>query len=157
MFGGNFAPAGWALCEGQLMAIAENDTLFQLIGTTYGGDGQTTFALPELRGRLPVHVGTGYLLGQASGVETVTLTASQIPVHNHLPQARSAGGTNVSPAGNAWAGWPGSQYSTDVANPVAMDAGALLAAGGSQPHTNFAPYLCVNFILSLFGVFPSQT
>jgi len=157
IFAGNFAPVGWAFCDGSLLAISQNDALFNLIGTTYGGDGQTNFALPNLIGRLPVHAGPGYALGQTGGVETVTLTGSQIPVHNHLPGAQSGGGTRVSPAANTWAAWPGGQYSTDAAHPVPMDPGALLPAGGSQPHTNFSPYLCVNFILSLFGVFPSQT
>src|SRR5437667_6509943 len=103
MFGGNFAPAGWAFCDGQLVPISENDTLFNLIGTTYGGDGQTTFALPNLQSRVPVHVGPGFALGQLAGVETVTLTTNQIPAHSHVPQALSTSGNLSSPAGGVWA------------------------------------------------------
>jgi len=158
MFAGNFAPAGWAFYNGALVAIDQNPTLFQLIGTTYGGDGQTTFALPDLQGRIPVHVGTGFAIGQAGGVETVTLTVSQIPAHSHVPQCNgaSAGGV-TNPANNVWGGvTTGSPYNT-VATDSTMDPASIGSAGGSQPHDNFMPYLCINFIISLFGVFPSQT
>ncbi len=161
MFGGNFAPAGWAFCSGQLLPISGNDALFSLIGTTYGGDGQNTFALPDLRGRVPVHVGQGpglssYTLGQGGGSETVTLTSNQIPAHTHTPRASSGGGTANSPANNVWAA------ATDVspfntAPNVAMNPNAVGPAGGSQPHENMLPFLAVNFIISLFGIFPSQT
>src|SRR3954452_12710405 len=104
MFGGNFAPVGWAFCDGQLLPIAENDALFNLIGTTYGGDGQETFALPNLQSRVPIHVGPGFSLGQAAGVETVTLTTSQIPAHSHVPQVNAGSGTKASPQNNVWAG-----------------------------------------------------
>jgi microcystin-dependent protein len=155
-FAGNFAPVGWAFCDGALLPISGNDTLFQLIGTTYGGDGQSTFALPDLRGRAPVHAGTSWVLGQSGGVENVTLTANQIPAHTHSAAAYSLPGDASDPAGrvparNA-AGAPhyGSAINTTLA------AGALQEAGGSQSHTNMQPYLAINFIISLFGVYPSQ-
>jgi microcystin-dependent protein len=158
MFSGNFAPAGWAFCNGALLPISENDVLFNLIGTTYGGDGQNTFALPNLQSRIPIHVGPGYALGQAGGAESVTLTASQIPAHSHVPQANSAAGGQQSPANGLWASSNPSlnNYST-TAPSVAMAPNALGPSGGSQPHDNMVPYLAVNFILSLFGVFPSQS
>ncbi len=164
MFGGNFAPAGWAFCNGALLAISENDTLFTLIGTTYGGDGQETFALPDLQGRIPVHAGTGndgitYLLGEKGGVESVTLTTNQIPIHTHVPVATANAGTLSSPANATWAAaGTGEQIYSTPPNPPAsaMNALGILPTGGSQPHDNMAPYLCISFILSLFGVFPHQ-
>ena len=157
MFGGNFAPAGWAFCDGSLIPISENDALFNLIGTTYGGDGVNTFALPDLRSRIPVHVGPGFALGQSGGVETVTLTTSQIPAHSHVPQANAAAGTQVGPQNNVWASTSPSlnQYS-NVAPTLTMDPGAMGPSGGSQPHDNMVHFLASNFILSLFGIFPSQ-
>ena len=158
MFGGNFAPVGWAFCNGALMPIAENDALFNLIGTTYGGDGQTTFALPDLQSRVPVHVGPGFALGQSGGVESVTLTTSQIPAHSHVPQANSAAGTQPSPANGVWASTnPSINNYSNVAPSLNMDPAAIGPSGGSQPHDNMVPFLAVNFILSLFGIFPSQT
>lgn len=158
MFAGNFAPVGWALCQGQLIPISENDALFNLIGTTYGGDGQSTFALPNLQSRVPVHVGPGFALGQAGGEETVTLTTSQIPAHSHVPQANSNSGTQPSPAAGLWASSSPSlnQYSTSPPS-VNADPGALGSAGGSQSHDNMIPFVGINFIISLFGIFPSQT
>ncbi len=157
MFAGNFAPAGWALCDGSLIPISENDALFNLIGTTYGGDGQTTFALPDLRSRVPVHVGPGFALGQAAGAETVTLTTSQIPAHSHVPQGFSNPGNQNGPGGNVWANSGSSSvYSGDTPN-LGMAATAVGSAGGSQPHDNMVPFLVINFIISLFGVFPSQS
>ena len=156
MFGGNFAPVGWAFCNGALMAIDQNDALFNLIGTTYGGDGQTTFALPNLQSRVPVHVGNGFALGQMGGVETVTLTTSQIPAHSHVPQCQSGNGSQ-GPQNGVWAKSATNQNLYQTAAPgAAMNAGAIGPAGGSQPHDNMIPFLCINFILSLFGVFPSQ-
>jgi microcystin-dependent protein len=155
MFAGNFAPVGWAFCDGSLLSISQNPTLFQLIGTTYGGDGQTTFALPDLRSRVPVHVGPGFALGQTGGEETVTLTVSQLPAHSHVPQANGNAGTQSSPAGGVWAG--GVSRYTNTAPSVGMAPAALGAAGGSQPHDNMVPFLVINFILSLFGTFPSQS
>src|SRR5437879_4387388 len=156
MFAGNFAPQGWAFCNGALMPIDQNDALFNLIGTTYGGDGQTTFALPDLQSRVPIHVGPGFALGQSGGVETVTLTTSQIPAHSHVPQCSPNAGSAASPQNNVWA-LSGSTLYTDSAPNVAMAAAADGAAGGSQPHDNMIPFLVINCILSLFGVFPSQT
>lgn len=161
MFGGNFAPVGWAFCSGQLLPISGNETLFNLIGTTYGGDGQQTFALPDLRGRVPIHQGTApgigitHQIGETGGTESVTLTTIQIPVHSHVPTANSAGGSD-SPSGNIWgASTTGKPYSS--LNPVtAMNATMVGPVGGSQPHDNMIPFLCVNYIISLFGVFPSQ-
>jgi microcystin-dependent protein len=158
MFGGNFAPAGWAFCEGQLLAISQNDVLFNLIGTTYGGDGQETFALPDLRGRIPIHQGNGFTIAEASGTETVTLTVQQIPVHQHTPVASNDSGAAQSPQNGYWAATAaGTQIYSAPAGVNPMHPQAIAPTGGSQPHENMAPYLCVNFILSLFGVFPSQT
>ena len=155
IFAGNYAPQGWAFCDGSLLSISEFDTLFNLIGTTYGGDGQTTFALPDLRGRIPVHQGAGFVLGQSGGAEAVTLTTAQLPAHTHLPQAQSTPATSRAPGGNVWAVTAATRYSPA---PLAstLDAGAIQAAGGGQPHDNLMPGLCVNFIISLFGIFPSQ-
>jgi microcystin-dependent protein len=165
MFGGSFAPAGWAFCNGALMPISENETLFNLIGTTYGGDGQETFAVPDLQGRAPMHMGTGsdgitYQIGEKGGVESVTLTVQQIPSHTHAPQASSAAGNTPSPADAIWsAAGTGEQLYNDPPNPPtgAMRTNLISAAGGSQPHENMGPFLVITFIISLFGVFPSQT
>lgn len=157
MFAGNFAPVGWAFCNGALIPISENDALFNLIGTTYGGDGQNTFALPNLQSRIPIHVGPGFALGQSGGVETVTLTTSQIPAHSHVPQCNSGTGNSLNPTGSVWAQpSTGTDYSS-AAPSLVMDPAALGSSGGSQPHDNMAPFLVINFILSLFGIFPSQT
>ena len=160
MFGGSFAPAGWAFCSGQLVAISQNDALFTLIGTTYGGDGQSTFALPDLQGRMPVHAGQGpgisqnYQLGEKSGVEEVTLSVQQIPVHNHAFLCSTANATSTTPQDNIPATNTINQYSA-VAGPQPM--GAMMApTGGSQPHENRMPLLVLTFIISLFGIFPQQ-
>jgi microcystin-dependent protein len=157
MFAGNFAPAGWMFCEGQLLAISENDTLFNLIGTTYGGDGQSTFGLPDLRGRIPIHQGNGFLLAQNGGVEEVTLTVQQIPSHAHafLASANNASAANA--AGKLLAQTPSYTPYIALSANSALSANAVGSTGGSQPHTNFQPYLCVNFIISLFGIYPSPT
>jgi len=161
IFAGNFAPVGWAFCDGSQLAISQNDVLFQLIGTTYGGDGVNTFNLPDLRSRAPIHQGTGgggaYVIGQFAGVETIPLTTNQIPAHSHVPQAAIGGSGNPanSPAGNVWSGWTGGQFTTQAPS-VPMDAAAIGSAGGSQPHDNMPPFLVINFIISLFGVFPTQ-
>ena len=159
MFAGNFAPAGWMFCEGQLLPISENETLFQLIGTTYGGDGQSTFALPDLRGRLPLHQGNGFILAETGGAEEVTLTVNQIPAHTHPALGSASTGTGTQASHNVLSnllGATSSGYGTD--NPqINMSAQSVAAVGGSQPHTNFQPYLCVDFIISLFGIFPSPT
>ncbi len=156
MFAGNFAPAGWAFCDGSLIPISENPTLFQLIGTTYGGDGTSTFALPDLRSRIPVHVGPGFALGQNGGAETVTLATSQIPAHSHVAQAKSTQGGQSNPQNNVWA-LSGSNQFTNSPPSLTMAPGATAPSGGSQPHDNMVPFLCINFILSLFGIFPSQS
>lgn len=156
MFAGNFAPVGWAFCNGALLPISENETLFNLIGTTYGGDGQNTFALPDLRSRVPIHVGPGFALGQAAGAESVTLTVSQIPAHSHLPVGNSATGDQTSPAGSTWANSTSNLFLPPPPG-IAMDSGAIGSTGGSQPHDNMIPFLVINFIISLFGVFPSQS
>lgn len=162
MFAGSFAPAEWMFCEGQLLAIAEHDTLFNLIGTTYGGDGQTTFALPDLRGRLPVHQGQGpgltsFIIAQAGGAETVPLTLPQLPAHTHMAQATSAKADRRDPKGAlpARAAEPAYEPFADPA--VLMISTPVGASGGSQPHTNLQPYLCVHFIISLFGIYPSPS
>lgn len=157
IFAGNFAPAGWQFCSGQLLPISENETLFQLIGTTYGGDGQSTFGLPDLRGRIPVHMGSGYVLATSGGVEQVTLTATQISAHGHALLAAAVTGDQVGAAGNLPANsFNVTPYVNEAPNGN-MSGSAISSVGGSQPHENFQPYLCVNFIISLFGIFPSPT
>ncbi|HZF96001.1 MAG TPA: tail fiber protein [Allosphingosinicella sp.] len=157
MFGGNFAPAGWMFCEGQLLPISENETLFQLIGTTYGGDGESTFGLPDLRGRIPMHQGNGFILAETGGVEEVTLAVSQIPVHTHALLGNTGNGSEATPGGNVLAGSTVLQpYAPETPN-ATMAANSIAPVGGSQPHTNFQPYLCVDFIISLFGIFPQPT
>jgi microcystin-dependent protein len=156
MGGWNFAPYGWAMCNGQLMSIDQNPALFQLIGTTYGGDGVTNFALPDLRGRLPAHQGTGYAIGQAAGSETVTLTISQVPAHPHSFMCSTDGATKGVPAQNVPAGTGGSAYIQATAT-AAMAPGSIPPSGGNgQPHPNIQPYQCVTFIISLSGIFPSR-
>ena len=158
MFAGNFAPAGWMFCEGQILPISENETLFQLIGTTYGGDGQETFALPDLRGRIPMHQGNGFILAETGGVEEVTLTVSQIPAHSHGLTATGTPGAQSSPAGNRLAQSRNVvPYINEAPVGGTLRAGVVGSVGGSQPHSNMQPYLCVNFIISLFGIFPSPT
>jgi microcystin-dependent protein len=156
MFAGNFAPAGWMFCEGQLLPISENETLFQLIGTTYGGDGQSTFGLPDLRGRIPIHQGGGFILAETGGAEEITLTVNQISAHSHAFLASTNPGATTNPSPNVLAAPPANLYIQDVTS-VNMGPQAIAAVGGSQPHSNFQPYLCINFIISLFGIFPSPT
>jgi microcystin-dependent protein len=163
MFAGNFPPSGWMFCDGSQLAISENETLFQLIGTTYGGDGQSTFNLPDLRGRVPIHqgtnpnTGTNYQMAEASGVETVTLTTQQIPQHNHALLATQTAATQVNPGGNILANSQGPQPYLQENPDGNLNAQALTPAGGSQPHENLQPYLGINFVISLFGIFPSPT
>jgi microcystin-dependent protein len=166
LFGGNFAPAGWMFCSGQLLPISENETLFNLIGTTYGGDGQSTFALPDLQSRVPIHQGqlTGgggsgnYQLAETGGVESVTLTTNQIPIHSHLAGCSSAPGNSASPANGIPAVNDTALAYVAAAAPQAnMNAAAIQNTGGSQPHDNIQPFLCVSYIISLFGIFPSPT
>jgi microcystin-dependent protein len=157
MFGGNFAPAGWMFCEGQLLPISENETLFQLIGTTYGGDGESTFALPDLRGRLPIHQGNGFILAETGGAEEITLTVNQIPAHSHPLLASNDDANSPTPINNLTAAGLNTftYYASLPIQPLSPSA--TTPTGGSQPHTNFQPYLCVDFIISLFGIFPSPT
>jgi len=157
MFAGNFSPAGWMFCEGQLLPISENETLFQLIGTTYGGDGQSTFALPDLRGRLPIHQGNGFILAETGGAEEITLTVNQIPAHSHPFLASTAIANQSAPTNNVVAQSSAADLYIEDTPDVNMAAQAIGSVGGSQPHTNFQPYLCINFIISLFGIFPSPT
>jgi len=156
MFAGNFAPAGWAFCNGALMPISENETLFNLIGTTYGGDGQETFALPNLQSRVPIHQGPGFVIGQSGGTESVTLTTSQIPAHAHVPLCQTNTGNQQSPGNGFWAAPSTGTIYDNAAPSLAMAPAAVGSTGGSQPHDNMIPFLVINFILSLFGVFPSQ-
>jgi microcystin-dependent protein len=155
IFAGNFAPEGWLTCDGTLLPISEFETLFQLIGTTYGGDGQTTFALPDLRSRVPLHQGSGLVLGQLAGEENVTLNVNQIPAHSHPAAANSGAGSQSSPSGGVWAASSANQYSS-TAPAVAMSASAIRQAGGSQPHDNMPPYAVLTFIIATTGIFPSQ-
>jgi len=163
MFAGNFAPNGWAFCWGQLQSISENDALFALIGTTYGGDGQTTFALPDLRGRIPVGQGQGpglsnRIVGQQHGTEDVTLLSSQMPAHTHTLLASGTAATASSPAGAVLAAQSmDAVFISGTAPTAAMRADLVAPDGGNQAHDNMAPYLCLNFIIALFGIFPSQS
>jgi microcystin-dependent protein len=165
LFAGNFAPAGWLNCNGALLPISEFETLFQLIGTTYGGDGQETFALPDLRGRVPIHQGTGagitYMIGQTGGVETVTLTAQQYPAHSHGLRASNAVASGAAGPTGVLAASTATMYGTTVAPSVAMAANAISgtagAGSGFQAHENMAPFLTLTYIISLFGIYPSPT
>jgi microcystin-dependent protein len=163
MFGGNFAPAGWAFCAGQLMPISENETLFQLIGTTYGGDGQETFGIPDLQGRMPIHMGQGpgltqnYTIGEKGGSEQVTISLNQLPNHNHGWLASNDPSNSLIPTSNAVSTPLNiTPYFAGNAS-IPLNASSLQPIGGSQPHDNMTPFLCVSFIISLFGIFPSQT
>jgi microcystin-dependent protein len=164
MFGGNFAPRGNAFCNGQILSIAQNTALFSLLGTTYGGNGQTTFGLPNLQGRAPMHFGQGpglsnRSLGQQGGVETVTLNTTQIPAHNHQANALNAAGNQTSPSGNTWASSSGGRTPPPLyasSSNTQMNASAMGNTGGSQPHNNMPPFLCISFIIALQGIFPTR-
>jgi microcystin-dependent protein len=157
LFAGNFAPQGWMFCDGSILAISENEALFNLIGTTYGGDGQSTFALPDLRSRVPLHIGNGFVLAQTGGQESVTLSVAQMPAHQHQLQASTEVAGANDPANSLYAQGPdgGVQVYTQD-NSVQPTGTPVSVAGGSQPHENRQPLLAVSFIISLFGVFPSQ-
>jgi len=162
MFGGNFAPAGWMLCQGQIISIAENETLFNLIGTTYGGNGQDTFALPNLASRVPVCQGQGpglspYPMGQMGGVEAVAVTSNQMPQHSHAMLSTTSIANATSAAGAVPAQTSTFDFYQSSPPSGAMAATAVQSVGGSQPHDNLQPYLCVNFIISLYGIFPTPT
>jgi microcystin-dependent protein len=166
MFGGNFAPRGWADCSGQILAISQNDALFALLGTTYGGDGQVTFALPDLRGRVPLHAGNSTgpglsprILGQSSGSEEVTLIVNELPAHSHALAASSAGGNSPSPENAVISTDPGGAsagFSTVPAPNNALSPAAMGPVGGGLPHNNIPPFLCVRYIIALEGIFPSR-
>ena len=177
MFAGNYAPSGWAICQGQQLAVSDYETLFEVIGTTYGGDGETTFALPDLRGRFPMHQGNNHVLGEQGGAEQVMLTVAQIPGHTHVPgcDANAGDTTSQTPAGNVWSAQPFSgtmqaeqppaediqaaqplfpAFSGSGTENVNMNVGTMSGAGGSQPHDNMMPFLAINFIISLYGIIP---
>lgn len=168
LFGGNFAPRGWALCNGQMLAISTNQALFAILGTIYGGNGTTNFALPNLQGRVPVHAGSGaglsvYTLGQAGGSEEVTLNTTQMPMHNHMLTGSASNGDSDAPA-NAYfaqtydqnAGTNSLTYTASPSSQATMNPGVVTNAGGSQPHANLQPYLALNYIICLEGVFPAR-
>jgi microcystin-dependent protein len=161
MFAGNFAPRGWALCDGQLLAISQNDALFSLFGTNYGGDGRTTFGLPDLRGRVPLHMGSGpglspRTIGAKSGSESVTLVTTQLPSHTHPLQGSTDSATTPDPSGNVFARSSGDAYGSEF-SASNMSPAAVGNSGGSQAHSNMQPWLAINFILALVGVFPSRS
>jgi microcystin-dependent protein len=150
----NFPPKGWAFCNGQLLPINQNQALFSLLGTTYGGNGQTTFALPDFRGRMPIHMGNGHTLGERSGAESHTVTQSQMPAHTHVLTGASTH-DSASAAGKVWADQEAAPYSSGTPN-TTLTGGSVSAVGGSQPHENRQPYLVLNFVIALQGIFPSQ-
>lgn len=155
LFAGSFAPVGWNLCDGSMLPISQFDALFNLIGTTYGGNGQSTFGVPDLRGRLPFHQGNNFIIGLLSGSETVTLNAQQLPIHTHLAACNTGGAATSSPANALWLNWSSTQY-TDQPLTSTMPAGALQQTGGNQPHENLMPFLTITFIIALYGTYPSQ-
>lgn len=162
MFAGNFAPRGWAFCDGQLLAVSQNDALFSLLGTIYGGDGRTTFALPDMRGRIPIHAGSGpglsdRRLGSKGGQENVTLTTNQLPSHSHTPKASGALATSPNPQTNVTG--TSTTLNAFIANDpptAALNSSTITAVGGSRSHTNLQPFICINFIIALFGIYPSR-
>ncbi len=161
MFAGNFAPRGWAYCDGQLLAVSQNDSLFSLLGTIYGGDGRTTFGLPDMRGRIPVHAGSGpglspRKLGAKGGTEKVTLTVNQLPSHTHPMKASTTIADETAPQGNVTAQPSAAQLYFETAPTVNLATTAVTNVGGSRSHTNLMPFLCVHFIIALFGIYPSR-
>lgn len=163
MFAGNFAPRGWAFCDGQLLAVSQNDALFSLLGTIYGGDGRTTFGLPDLRGRIPVHAGSGpglspRRLGAKGGAENVTLATNHLPSHNHEPfKASTEVGNESAPGGNVLRDSPQAQIYIEDAPSSALAGSTVTSVGGSRSHTNLMPFLCIHFIIALFGIYPSRS
>lgn len=162
MFAGNFAPRGWAFCDAQLLAVSQNDALFSLLGTIYGGDGRTTFGLPDLRGRIPIHAGDGpglssRRLGSKAGSENVTLTVNQLPSHSHAMMATTNPATETRAAGNVTASdLAVDAYFDSPPSAASLASGAITGVGGSRSHTNLQPYLCIHFIIALFGIYPSR-
>lgn len=151
----NFAPKGWSFCNGQLLPINQNQALFSILGTTYGGDGRTTFALPNLQGRIPIHAGDGIVLGQQGGEQAHTLIISEMPAHVHVPVGNSGAANAATPVNNLWAASTAMPYSS-ASSGAQMNPANILNAGGNQPHENMSPYLVLNFIIALVGIFPSQ-
>jgi microcystin-dependent protein len=161
MFAGNFAPRGWAYCDGQLLAISQNDALFSLLGTIYGGDGRTTFGLPDLRGRIPIHAGSGpglspRSLGAKGGAENVTVTVNELPAHSHTLRVSTAAGTGSAPSNEFLGASPNVRVFRPQDPNVNLDAASITSVGGSRPHDNVMPFLCVHFIIALFGIYPSR-
>ncbi|HYD23790.1 MAG TPA: tail fiber protein [Croceibacterium sp.] len=154
MFAGSFAPAGWAFCDGQAIPISENDALFQVIGTTYGGDGEETFNLPNLQSRVAMHSGNGHIVGEAGGAESVTLSTQQIPIHSHAPVASSDPASVKGATGGVLGRAPAEAYASEF-TPELLSPQSISPVGGSQPHENMQPFLVISFIISLFGLFPS--
>lgn len=151
----NFAPKGWALCNGQLLPINQNQALFSLLGTTFGGDGRVNFGLPNLQGKVPIHTGGGFTLGQTGGEQSHTLTSAELPTHTHALQATSSNGSAIIPTGNLLAGSTPQLYHAQDANVTPMNAASVTNVGGSQPHLNMQPFLALNFSIALQGIFPS--
>lgn len=161
MFAGNFAPRGWAFCDGQLLAVSQNDALFSLLGTIYGGDGRTTFGLPDLRGRIPIHAGSGpglspRRLGAKAGAENVTLTVNQLPSHGHDLQAVNSPANNQDPATRGFGSALGVDLYAEDLDPVNMSTQAVSSLGGSRSHSNLMPFLCIHYIIALVGIYPSR-
>ena len=158
MFAGNFAPRGYALCHGHILSISTNQALFSLLGTTYGGDGRTTFALPDLRGRVPMHQSSGHPLGQKSGSETVILNSNELPTHSHSLHCNTDRANSTTPVNNVPAASASGdqQYIDPPANTKNMHSAAVATSGGNQAHDNMSPFLCINFIIALMGFFPPR-
>ncbi|MFZ5815174.1 MAG: phage tail protein [Bacillota bacterium] len=151
-----FAPKGWAFCNGQQLPINQNQALFSLLGTTYGGNGQTTFALPNLQGRVPIHMGGGNILGQSGGEPVHTLSVNEMPVHTHQVMANGAGADSTGPAGKVWAPSTANPYTAGASPDTALNSAAISPAGGGEPHENMQPYLVLNYVIALQGIFPSR-
>lgn len=154
--GFNFAPRGWALCDGQLLPINQNQALYSLLGTTFGGDGRTNFALPDFRGRTPIHTGDGNQPGGSGGAENHALTVNEIPSHKHQLRATNAAADRKNPADNVWAAGAGGTRYGSAPPDVSMATGSLAPAGGGQPHANMQPFLTLNFVIALQGLYPSR-
>ncbi|MGK5028776.1 phage tail protein [Janthinobacterium sp. DSP2-3-3] len=154
MFSGNYAPPDWLMCNGQLLSISENEVLYTLIGTTYGGNGSTSFALPDLRGRVPIHMVANHPLGQAAGNESVTLQTLQLPAHTHAASAQKAAGTLASPTNGVWAAAATNNYATATSGLVRMNPTTISAVGSTLPHENMMPFLAVSFIIATAGIYP---